>query len=230
MDGYVFFEVDNMGNPIYGDKMKELLNCEKEHILFILSAEYQANFSVELIDHKVIIIPEDVLKKIDIAIENKEDRETYMSISPVKEFEEWLDSQITKNRIDVLTTIEHYVSVARVCKKKHTFMTYMYGSRPRNNNGVQIQIQQQSTMIQELKNEIQDKKVYIDSILAHATNLDNELKKYRNWYEQSPRYGERVEELEKINEKCTQLYNETLEKMDALLVENLNFKKKYKVK
>ena len=30
MDGYVFFEVDNMGNPIYGDKMKELLNCEKE--------------------------------------------------------------------------------------------------------------------------------------------------------------------------------------------------------
>lgn len=207
MDGYVFFEVDNMGNPIYGDKMKELLNCEKEHILFILSAEYQANFSVELIDHKVIIIPEDVLKKIDIAIENKEDRETYMSISPVKEFEEWLDSQITKNRIDVLTTIEHYVSVARVCKKKHTFMTYMYGSRPRNNNGVvaqeidnnslQIQIQQQSTMIQELKNEIQDKKVYIDSILAHATNLDNELKKYRNWYEQSPRYGERVEELEK---------------------------------
>ena len=76
MDGYVFFEVDNMGNPIYGDKMKELLNCEKEHILFILSAEYQANFSVELIDHKVIIIPEDVLKKIDIAIENKEDRET----------------------------------------------------------------------------------------------------------------------------------------------------------
>lgn len=65
-------------------------------------------------------------------------------------------------------------------------MTYMYGSRPRNNNGVvaqeidnnslQIQIQQQSTMIQELKNEIQDKKVYIDSILAHATNLDNELK------------------------------------------------------
>ena len=42
--------------------------------------------------------------------------------------------------------------------------------------------------------------------------------------------GERVEELEKINEKCTQLYNETLEKMDALLVENLNFKKKYKVK
>ena len=27
----------------------------------------------------------------DIAIENKEDRETYMSISPVKEFEEWLD-------------------------------------------------------------------------------------------------------------------------------------------
>ena len=215
MDGYVFFEVDNMGNPIYGDKMKELLNCEKEHILFILSAEYQANFSVELIDHKVIIIPEDVLKKIDIAIENKEDRETYMSISPVKEFEEWLDSQITKNRIDVLTTIEHYVSVARVCKKKHTFMTYMYGSRPRNNNGVvaqeidnnslQIQIQQQSTMIQELKNEIQDKKVYIDSILAHATNLDNELKKYRNWYEQSPRYGERVEELEKINEKCTQL-------------------------
>ena len=63
MDGYVFFEVDNMGNPIYGDKMKELLNCEKEHILFILSAEYQANFSVELIDHKVIIIPEDVLKK-----------------------------------------------------------------------------------------------------------------------------------------------------------------------
>ena len=28
MDGYVFFEVDNMGNPIYGDKMKELLNCE----------------------------------------------------------------------------------------------------------------------------------------------------------------------------------------------------------
>lgn len=163
-----------------------------------------------------------------------------MSISPVKEFEEWLDSQITKNRIDVLTTIEHYVSVARVCKKKHTFMTYMYGSRPRNNNGVvaqkidnnslQIQIQQQSTMIQELKNEIQDKKVYIDSILAHATNLDNELKKYRNWYEQSPRYGERVEELEKINEKCTQLYNETLEKMDALLVENLNFKKKYKVK
>lgn len=51
-----------MGNPIYGDKMKELLNCEKEHILFILSAEYQANFSVELIDHKVIIIPEDVLK------------------------------------------------------------------------------------------------------------------------------------------------------------------------
>jgi DNA-binding NarL/FixJ family response regulator len=78
--------------------------------------------------------------------------------------------------------------------------------------------------------EIQDKTVYIDSILAHATNLDNELKKYRNWYEQSPRYGERVEELEKINEKCTQLYNETLEKMDALLVENLNFKKKYKVK
>ncbi len=65
--------------------------------MFILSAEYQANFSVELIDHKVIIIPEDVLKKkIDIAIENKEDRETYMSISPVKEFEEWLDSQITK--------------------------------------------------------------------------------------------------------------------------------------
>ena len=119
-------------------------------------------------------------------------------------------------------------------------MTYMYGSRPRNNNGVvaqeidnnslQIQIQQQSTMIQELKNEIQDKKVYIDSILAHATNLDNELKKYRNWYEQSPRYGERVEELEKINEKCTQLYNETLEKMDELMVENLNFKKKYKVK
>lgn len=47
-------------------------------------------------------------------------------------------------------------------------MTYMYGSRPRNNNGVvaqeidnnslQIQIQQQSTMIQELKNEIQDKR------------------------------------------------------------------------
>ena len=29
MDGYVFFEVDNMGNPIYGDKMKELLNCER---------------------------------------------------------------------------------------------------------------------------------------------------------------------------------------------------------
>lgn len=50
-------------------------------------------------------------------------------------------------------------------------MTYMYGSRPRNNNGVvaqeidnnslQIQIQQQSTMIQELKNEIQDKKVIL---------------------------------------------------------------------
>lgn len=52
-----------MGNPIYGDKMKELLNCEMEHILFILSAEYQANFSVELIDHSVIIIPEDVIKK-----------------------------------------------------------------------------------------------------------------------------------------------------------------------
>ena len=41
---------------------------------------------------------------------------------------------------------------------------------------------------------------------------------------------EEKKELEKINEKCTQLYNETLEKMDALLVENLNFKKKYKVK
>ena len=44
MDGYVFFEVDNMGNPIYGDKMKELLNCETEHILFILSAEYISPF------------------------------------------------------------------------------------------------------------------------------------------------------------------------------------------
>lgn len=42
--------------------------------------------------------------------------------------------------------------------------------------------------------------------------------------------GRELKELEKINEKCTQLYNETLEKMDALLVENLNFKKKYKVK
>ncbi len=84
-----------------------------------------------------------------------------------------------------------------------------------------------TTMIQELKNEIQDKKVYIDSILAHATNLDNELKKnIEIGMSNHLDMGERVEELEKINEKCTQLYNETLEKMDALLVENLNFKKK----
>ena len=240
MDGYIFFEVDNMGNPIYGDKMKELLDCRDENIVFILSNEYQANFAISLVDHKVVTIPKNILDKIDDSIENKEDRETYMSISPVEEFESWLDTQITENKLTVLTSVEHYVSVAHICKKTHTFMTYMYGSRPTNsnvvvdqevsNNNLQIQIQQQATMIQELKNEIQDKKVYIDSILAHATNLDNELKKYRNWYEQSPRYGERVEKLEKINEKCTQMYNETLEKMDALLVENLNFKKKYKIK
>ena len=47
MDGYVFFEVDNMGNPIYGDKMKELLNCEKEHILFILSKDVALSYVVE---------------------------------------------------------------------------------------------------------------------------------------------------------------------------------------
>ena len=46
--------------------------------MFILSAEYQANFSVELIDHKVIIIPEDVLKKIDIAIEIKKNKRNHI--------------------------------------------------------------------------------------------------------------------------------------------------------
>ena len=106
----------------------------------------------------------------------------------------------------------------------------VFGKNNVDNNNLEIQIQQQATMIQELKNEIQDKKVYIDSILTHATNLDNELKKYRNWYEQSPKYGEKVEKLEKINNKCTQLYKETLDKMDVLLTENLSLKKKYKVK
>ena len=131
--------------------------------------------------------------------------------------------------------------VSDVCNKEHVLQTYMYSNKTSSNNNVfgknnvdnnnlEIQIQQQATMIQELKNEIQDKKVYIDSILTHATNLDNELKKYRTWYEQSPKYGEKVEELEKINNKCTQLYKETLDKMDVLLTENLSLKKKYKVK
>lgn len=241
MDGYIFLEVDNSGKPVYGDKLKEVISCGNDNMVLILSNEYNVNYTMDLIDLDVVVLPGDLIDEIDKKIESKENRETLLAISEIDSLEKWLEFVIKEKKINILTTIEHYVSCAHVCKKEHVLQTYMYSNKTSSNNNVfgknnvdnnnlEIQIQQQATMIQELKNEIQDKKVYIDSILTHATNLDNELKKYRNWYEQSPKYGEKVEELEKINNKCTQLYKETLDKMDVLLTENLSLKKKYKVK
>lgn len=240
MHGFIFFEVNKEGSPIYRDVIRDIINSGEKNIVLILSEEYTKCVNKDFSECQIVEIPASVIGNIDDKIESKSNRGKYLSISRVEEFESFITGVVKENAIRILTTIHHYVSVGRVCKFEHMIPLYVNGSGIASDetdsvgildqNENQIQMQQQATLIQELKNEIQDKKVYIDSILSHATNLDNELEKYKSWYDKSEQYGERVEKLEKINEKCTQLYKESLEKMDKLLVENLDLKKRTKRK
>lgn len=243
MYGYIFFEVDEVGQPLYGELFQEVLSCKLKDTVLLLSKEYRERFTEKLEKENVIAISDLAIANIDDSIEESKNRGNILSISRNTKLEEWLRGVITAEHIQVMTSVQKYVSINHICKQEMVLQNYLqtstqmgtkqmpsYMDEVADGNDLKMQVQQQAMMIHDLKNEIQDKRVYIDSILTHATNLDNELKKYKNWYEQSPKYGEKVENLEKINEKCTALYKETLEKMDALLVENLELKKKYKVK
>lgn len=243
MYGYIFFEVDEDGQPLYGELFQEVLSCKLKDTVYLLSKEYKESFAEKLEKEDVIEISELAMTNIDDSIEESKSRGTMLSISRNTKLEEWLRGVVLEQHIQVLTSVQKYVSMNHICKQEMVLQNYLQASSQMNTkqmpsymddaadgSDLKMQVQQQAMMIHDLKNEIQDKRVYIDSILTHATNLDNELKKYKNWYEQSPKYGEKVENLEKINEKCTSLYKETLEKMDTLLVENLELKKKYKVK
>lgn len=245
MYGYIFFEVDQEGKPLYGAKLQEVLNCKLDNTVFLLSKEYKAAYETELLNQNVLEIPEEIMASVDDTIDEKMNRGALLAISKNEQLQDWLHNVILSQKLQVFTSIQKYISVKQACQQEMVLQNYLMGTvvsngvtagmnfeetGNENNEKLEFEIQKQNRMIQDLKKDVFDKGVYIDSILKHATNLDNDLKKYRDWYENSPRYGEKVEHLEKMTDTCTKLYNETLEKMDVLLTENLNLKKKYKVK
>ena len=71
MDGYIFLEVDNSGNPVYGDKLKEVISCGNDNTVLIISNEYNVNYTMDLIYVDVVVLPGDLIDEIDKKIESK---------------------------------------------------------------------------------------------------------------------------------------------------------------
>lgn len=76
------------------------------------------------------------------------------------------------------------------------------------------------------EDELKQAKAYMESLSVHATNLDKELKSYKKKYDFSEDSDDELVKLTKQRDDYLQLYREAIEKMDGLMVENLNLRKK----
>lgn len=241
---FVYVEIDDNGNPVYKD---EFLNTCTQNCTILASKEY-VNL-LEKPNPNVVEIPEDVMEEYDGNLDSRGKRQIMMEINDNSLMENWL-SYVFKDNNDRISGIIIKNEYASVLKVAYANQKAALVDKNSDDNGadsekkyrmiiddlnhrvevLQMDLKQREEAIESLRNSLNSSNSYIDNLQKHATNLDNDLKKYKQFYDENSETIQFAEE--KVNrseceiQKYVELYKNILEELDEKKTELLELRKK----
>lgn len=236
MNIYFACEVDENNKPIYIDLIKAFMHSNKSECAYIVSTEYYSELESK---ENVRVLPENVINEMENNLENSSKRGIMLSVCRMPALEEYI-SGVVKDFSDgcvYLYTNGRYYSFS-VLEEQEKFINYALVSGisdgDSNNTYYKKKIKELNERIEELKLQFFYKEQhvlsltecldstanYLHELELHATNLDNELKKY-----DMDEIMDRMKKLEFDREKYLKLYTESINKINTITEENLILKK-----
>lgn len=241
---FVYVEIDDNGNPVYKD---EFLNTCAQNCTILASKEY-VNL-LEKPNPNVVEIPEDVMEEYDRNLDSRGKRQIMMEINDNSLMENWLSYVFRDNneRISGIVIKNEYASVLKVAQVNQKAALVDKNS---DDNGadsekkyrmiiddlnhrvevLQMDLKQREEAIETLRNSLNSSNNYIENLQKHATNLDNDLKKYKQFYDENSETiqfaEEKVTRAECEIQKYVELYKNILKELDEKKTELLEMKKK----
>lgn len=234
----VYLEIDENGRPVFGERLKDTLQSAEARV--ICSPEYE-DLVEDSNKNQVEIIPMDLLTIKEGNLAKKKDRSFLLQILDINGLTEWFDNYFELNQVDFVLTEENYISLEKVLKDRN-IPSYIHSNSDGNNavSFLRTELEQAEQQVADMQKQIvtngetikslregwNSSEAYLKNLQEHATNLDNELKKYKDWFYKGEDGQKKIEEYEKKYEQITALYKGVVDEMDQLKIENLNLKKK----
>ncbi|MCI6783755.1 MAG: hypothetical protein MR594_09035 [Lachnospiraceae bacterium] len=242
----VYTEIENDGTPVYADEFVE--NAKKTENILLVSKEYTELVQEEL--ENVVKIPDDIIAVYDKNLMDKGSRHIIMKIYENSMLEDWLKEELDDidDEIIGLFMRDEYCSVLSAAWEKN-INTYVQNEKnqfnefedekrykliidslEKRNEYLESIAKQNEATIESMKAAIESNNNYIHNLQIHATNLDNDLKKYKSFYEEYSdvieNFTSRIEYSEKKINSYVDLYRNLLDELDELKTENLELKQK----
>lgn len=232
---WFFVEIDDNGNSV--DKNHFLDICNKNEIA-VATKEY-----MKLLEKKadnVIEIPDEMIEEFECGLEKKSSRQIMMKIKKSENAKKWFAGLINnlKTKVDGIIIKDEYICIleaanqeglAAYVQKNRMECTEMYEDVMEKMqdkiNDLEKENQQYQNTIDTLNANLQSSFDYTHNLQIHATELDNKLQKYKEFYEQNK---EKVEYADKEVKRYLDLYKQTWKELDEKKIEVLELQQKLK--
>lgn len=243
----IYIEVGNDGTPIYADEF--VANAKKTENVLIASKEY-VDLLEDIEKDNVLEIPSDIMQLYDKNLLNIGSRHITMKIYENNVLDEWIQKEIKAIDDEVMGVYMRgeYCSILSAAWKIHVAAyvqnenrkydeqdnekkyKLMIDSLEKRNEYLDSIVKQNEKTIESMKAAIESNNNYIHNLQIHATNLDNNLKKYKAFYDENAdtveNYADRIQYAEKEINHYVDLYKNLLDELDELKTENLEMKQK----
>ena len=243
---YMLTEIDDSGIPIYRD---EFLEKSKQNCTILTTSEYATFLEYE--NKNVVVVPDEIMQDYDKNLDAKGKRFVMMEVYRNEKFENWLSFVFKENneRVEGIVIKYAYASVIHVATENRKSVLVEQNRKEMSMNSeeeYQKLVSELKRQIEILQTELKQKEVttlslsenlnssshYIENLQKHATNLDNELKKYKSFYNEHNETiqfaEERVNHAEAEIQRYMELYKNVLSELDERKIELLELKSKIK--
>ncbi len=244
----IYIEVGNDGTPIYADEFAA--NAKKTENMLIASKEY-----VDLLENiekdNVLEIPSDIMQLYDKNLQNKSGRYIMMKIYNNDSLKNWLKEKVSlidgeiqgiymrgeyssiimaARELNILVYIKNEVKPLYESTDQERNYQLIVDTLERKIQYLESLVEQNSATIESLKASIVSNNNYIHNLQIHATNLDNDLKKYKEFYDVNHEVLEsaehRIKYAEDEVERYVGMYKKILDELDGLKIEKLELQEK----
>ena len=248
----IYIEIGDDNNPIYANEFLE--NAKNDQNILIASKEY-VSLLEKISMENVYEIPEDIMLKYDKDLQTRSSRYIMMKIYNNDQLKDWIAEKISVihdniNGVYMRGEYSSIIMAARECQtavfiQNEVKPLYNEADKERNYQLIvdslerRIQyldtlVKQNNETIESMKASIESNNNYINNLQIHATNLDNDLRKYKQFYEENHEIIEnveyRVKHAEDESVRYITLYKNLLSELDKLKTEKLELEQKLQKK
>ena len=223
----LFVEIDDCKKPLYYEEYKRtyegggVVMATREYVEDACDAD------------RVWVIPDEIIKVVDDFIEKPENRAELLQIKRCVQLEEWMEEKIGHGNkyIEGIISNKNYISVQEVANTMKIEWLVQMGSRytTQAKNNSEYLISELKTQLLEMENAkkslegyIRSTENYMRELQIHATKLDEEVKKYKTFYDTHEENSDYVKQIREQNEKYAEKYKELILELDKLKTEKLN--------